>query len=141
VKRKPITGDWPPFDAPLLREIAAAFRRRRKAIAYHRGLSCKREFSESAATALERLNLEAGGLRLSAWSDGAMWLAVCVPGLARRGAWAFQDTFHGDVRDVSAEAIVGMFEATLAQPFGADEARERERLRSVWARIGPYSDY
>jgi hypothetical protein len=139
VKREPVAGDWPSFDAPLLREIAAAFLRRRKAIAYHYGLSCEREFSESAAGAVERLNLEAGDLRLSAWSDGVMWLAVCVRGFGRGAGWAFKDTFHGDVRDVSAEALVAMVEATLALPFGANPDKERELLRGVWARVRPSS--
>jgi hypothetical protein len=136
--REPVAGDWPTFDAALLREIAAAFLRRRKAIAYQTSLSCEREFSESAASAVERLNLQAGRLRLSAWSDGVMWLAVCVRGLGRGAGWAFKDTFHGDVGDVSAEALVGMVEATLALPFGADAVKEREQLRGVWARVRPY---
>jgi len=70
VNRDPVAEDWPTSDAPLLRGIAAALQRRRKAIAYHVGLSCEREFTESAAGVVERLNLEAGHLRLSAWSDG-----------------------------------------------------------------------
>src|SRR5437879_1181008 len=89
VKPEPVAGDWPTFDAPLLRDIAAAFRRRRKAIAYCAGLSCGREFTESAAGAAERLNLDAGALRLSAWPDGVMWLAVCVRGSGRGAGWAF----------------------------------------------------
>jgi hypothetical protein len=139
VKRKPATEGWPTFDAPLLREIAAAFRRRRKALAYRVGLSCERQFTESAEGATERLNLEAGDLRLSAWSDGVMWLALCVRGFGRGAGWAFKDTFHGDVQDVSAEALVGMVEATLALTFGADPDQERERLRGVWARVRPYA--
>lgn len=49
VKQKPVIESWPAFDAPLLREMAAEFLRRRKAIAYQAGLSFEREFSESAA--------------------------------------------------------------------------------------------
>jgi hypothetical protein len=88
---------------------------------------------------VERLDLEAGSLRLSAWSDGAIWLGVCVRGFGPSGGWAFKDTFHGHVGDVSAEALVGMVEATLALPFGADAVKEREHLRSVWARVRPYA--
>jgi hypothetical protein len=139
VKRESTTGDWPTFDAPLLREIAAAFLRRHKAIAYHVGLSCDREFSESVAGAVERLNLDAGDLRLSVWSDGVMWLAVCVRGFGRNAGWAFKDAFHGDVQDVSAEALVGMVETTLALPFGAEPDKERQQLRGVWARVRPYA--
>ena len=139
MKREPVAGDWPTFDSPLLREIAGAFLRRRKAIAYRVGLSCEREFSESAAGAVERLNLEAGDLRLSAWPDGVMWLAVCVRGFGRGAGWAFKDTFHGDVQDVSAEALVGMVEATLALPFGSDAEKERQQLQLVWARVHPHA--
>jgi hypothetical protein len=94
VKQEPVVADWPTFESPLLREIAAAFLRRRKAIAYPGGLSCEREFSESAVGAVERLNIEAGDLRLSAWSDGAMWLAVCVRGFGRGVGWAFKDSLR-----------------------------------------------
>jgi hypothetical protein len=136
--RESVARNWPTFDAPLLREIAAAFLRRRKAIAYQASLSCERQFSEAAARTAERLNLEAGGLRLSAWADTTMWLGVCVRGPGRGAGWAFKDTFHGDIGDVSAKALVGMVEATLALPFGADAAEVRARLRGLWARIHPY---
>jgi hypothetical protein len=139
VKRKPVADNWPKFDTQLLRDIAAAFKRRRRAIAYQVGLSCEREISESAAGAMERLNVEAGDMRLSAWSDGVLWLGVCVPAFGRGAKWAFKDAFHGDTQDVSAEALVGMVEATLALPFGNDPPKEREQLREVWARVGPYA--
>jgi hypothetical protein len=129
---------WPAFDAPLLRGIAAAFARRRKAIASRSGLSCGREFTESAAGAVERLNLEAGALRLCVWADGVMWLTACVRGMGRGAGWAFKDAWHGDVQDVSAEALVGMVEATLALRLGSDPDRERRELRAVWARVHPY---
>ncbi len=131
--------DWPAFDAPLLRHLAAAFRRRRRAIAYQVGLSCEREFTESATGGVERLNLEAGDLRLSAWSDGVLWLAVCVRRPGCGAGHAFKDVFHGDVRDVSAEALVAMVEATLAMPLGADAVKEREHLRELWARVRPHA--
>jgi hypothetical protein len=130
--------DWPTFDAALLQAIAAAFRQRGKAIAYRAGLSCEREFSESAAGAVERLNLETGPLRLCVWADGVLWLAVSIRGAGRDAGWAFQEAFHGDVQDVSAEALVGMVEATLALTFGTDPERERQALRAVWARVCPY---
>ncbi len=130
--------DWPTFDAPLLRGIAAALQRRRKAIAYRSGLSCGREFTESAAAAVERLNLEAGALRLCIWADGVMWLAVCVRGCGRGAGWSFKETLHGDVQDVSAEVLVGLVEATLALRLGSDPQREREELRAVWARVHPH---
>ena len=142
MKRKPVTLAWPTFDAPLLRAVAAAFLLRRKAIKYHAGLACQREFSESATGTFERLNLDtgAGHLRFSIWADGVMWLAVCIRGSGRGAGWAFKDTFHGDVNDVSAEALVAMVEATLALPLGSDPDRERQQLRAVWTRVRPHAE-
>ncbi len=142
MKRKQDSDDWPTFDAPLLQDIAAAFNRRRKAIAYQADLCCQREFSESAMDAVERLNLDlhAGHTRLSVWADGVMWLTVCVRGFGRGAGWAFKDSFHGDVRDVSPGALVGMVEATLALPLGSEAGGERQQLRGVWTRVRPYAE-
>jgi hypothetical protein len=130
--------NWPNFDDPLLQEIAIAFLKRRKAITYHSSLSCEREFSETAIGTFERLNLNVGNLRLCIWSDGVIWLAVCVPGFGRNAGWAFKDTFYGLVKDVSADSIVGMVESTLAIPFGMDQAQEQHQLRTIWMRVHPY---
>jgi hypothetical protein len=139
VKRQPPAKNWPTFEAPLLQGIATAFLRRRKAIVYHRALSCERESSGSETGAAERLNLDASDLRLCVWADGVMWFGVCVRGFGPGGGWAFQDNFHGDVQDVPAEALVGMVEATLSVPFGSDPDKERQQLRDLWARVHPYS--
>lgn len=135
------SAEWPAFDAPLLRDVASAFLRRRKAIRYKAGLCCEREFSETAAGTFERLNLglRGGQVRLSVWADGAMWLSVCVKSRGRNSGWRFADSFHGTVRDVSAAALVGMTESTLALTFGADVPGEREQLRRVWARVFPHA--
>jgi hypothetical protein len=134
---------WPVFDSPLLAEIAAAFFRRRKAIAYKTGasggLSCTREFSETKAGTHERLNLDirGGHLRLSVWADGCLWLSVCVRAAGRNAGWAFQDAFHGDAGDVLAATLVTMVEATLELRLGAEPPAELEKLRSVWSRVHP----
>jgi hypothetical protein len=130
---------WPAFDSPLLRDVAAAFLSRRKALRYQAGLSCGRDFSETAGGVWERFNLDlrGGHVRLSVWADGSLWLSVCVAGRGRHTGWSFQDSFHGGMSDVSARALVGMVEATLALPFGEDPPRERERLRELWARVHP----
>ncbi len=137
-KRKP-AADWPTFDAPLLRDITSAFLRRHKGIAYKAPFSCEREFSETAEGVTERLNLDwwRGHLRLSIWADGLLWLLVCISGPGRRGGWSFMDNFHGEVLDVSAEALVGMIEATLELSFGTDPSAERAQLREVWKRVKP----
>jgi hypothetical protein len=127
------------FDAPLLRDVAAAFLRRRKAIRHKARLACERDFSETGEGAVERLNVDlpGGRLRLSVWADGVMWLSVCVRGKGRNSGWSFKDGFYGDARDVSAATLVGMLEATLGLTFGAGMLAERERLRQVWARARP----
>src|SRR6266542_6648813 len=96
VKRQRESYDeGPVFDSPLLQDVAAAFRRRAKAIRYQAGLSCEREFSETAEGVFERLNvdLHGGHMRLSVWGDGVLWLSVCVPGAGRNSGWAFKDSF------------------------------------------------
>src|SRR5262245_20936706 len=126
----------PTCASPLLPDIVAAVRRRRKAIAYKAGLSCEREFTETSDGAFERLNLDLrhGQVRLSVWADGGLWMSVSVPGKGRNSGWAFQDAFHGDVQDVSGGTLVGMLEAGVAQRLGADEAEEREQVRQRWKR-------
>ncbi len=137
MRQQPVPVSWPTFDAPLLQSVAAAFWSRHKAIAYHREVSCEREFSESGSGVVERLNLNVGDLRLSVWADGVMWLAVSVRGLGRSAGWAFKDTFHGEIHDVPSDELVGMVEATLALRFGTDPVGEQGRLRGVWARVRP----
>jgi hypothetical protein len=142
VARKPAdANNWPTFDAPLLQDVSAAFLRRRKALRYGAGLACEREFSEDAQGTHERLNLDLrrGHVRLSIWADGAMWFLVCQRGQGRNSGWAFKDTFHGDIHDVSAQALVGMVEATLKVQFGADATTERQQLREIWKRVRPYA--
>lgn len=109
----------PTFDSPLLRDVASALHRRRKAIAYRAGWSCDREFTESADRTVERLNLDLGGgdFRLSVWADGTMWLRLCVAAPGRNAGWAFLEQFHGSAEDVSAIALVAMVETTIAEPF------------------------
>ena len=138
-RRSAETGDWPVFDAPLLRDIAAAFRRRRKALRYRAGLSCGRGFSESADGTFERLDLDlpGRGVRLSVWADGSLGVSVCVRATSRNAGWAFQDAFHGDAEDVSPLTLVNMIEATLELRLGADPAAEHEQLRAVWSRVHP----
>lgn len=138
---------WPKFDSPLLQDVAAAFHRRGKAIRYRAGLSCEREFSETAGGASERLNLDlrpgGGDLRLTVWEDGVMWLRLCVAAPGRNAGWAFLEQFYGTIQDVSPEALVAMTEATIAAPFHpstSDSQEYRERLRTIWGRVQPWTE-
>lgn len=138
------TSAWPPCDAHLLQEIAAAFLKRRKAIVHKAKLSCDREFSESAAAILEKLHLDVRvaharlSLGLSFWADGVMWLGLCVSQPGRNAGWAFKDNFNGNVLDVSAAALVEMAEMTLALRCDSDSIAESRKLREIWARVGPW---
>jgi hypothetical protein len=139
-KRTTVTEHWPVFDAPLLQAVVAAFKRRRKAIAYHTNLTCTREFCESSSEVIERLNLDlrSNSLRLSVWTDGVLWVRLCRRGLGRNTGWAFMDHFYGDAQIVPAEALVAMVEQTLGLPIGTELASEREQLRAIWTSIEPY---
>jgi hypothetical protein len=139
-RKRAKSAAWPVLDSPLLADVAAAFLRRRKAIAYRVGeVSCGREFSESASETFERFNLDlcGGHLRLSVWEDGCVWVSVCVRAAGRNAGWAFQDAFHGDARDVSATTLVGMVESTLQLKLGTDSVAGREQLRAIWGRVYP----
>ncbi len=145
MKRKQVEAPgWPQFEAPLLREVVAAFRRRRKALRNQAGLSCEREFSETDRGAFERLNFDlqpgCGDLRLTVWEDGVLWLRLCVPTYQRQGGWAFQDDFYGTTDDVSPETLVALVEATIRESFypgRSDPAAYRTRLRTIWRRVRP----
>jgi hypothetical protein len=139
MKRAAVTEQWPAFDAPLLQGIAAAFARRRKAIAYHSSLTCTREMSESTSGVIERLNLDlkSDSLRLSVWADGDLWLRLCRQAAGRNAGWAFMDHFYGDAQAVPVETLVGLVEKTLAIRIGADSASERQQLRTIWACVRP----
>jgi hypothetical protein len=146
-RKRPDEPPGPTFDAPLLQAVAGALLRRRKAIRYQAGWSCEREFSETDAGVSERLNLDLhpgdGDLRLSVWADGLLWLRLCVAGPGRNSGWAFLHSFSGSVLDVAPETLVGMIEATLAEPFLAgqsDPTAYRERLHTIWKRVQPCPD-
>jgi hypothetical protein len=137
MKRKPVVPNWPVFDAALLQEVSAAFLRRRKAIAYEAGLTCVRDFSESATRVTERLSLVSGHTQLAVWADGGLWVGVFVRGQGRNSGWAFRDVFYGDMLDVSAETLVGMLEATRLLCYWPEQDCKRERLRRIWSRVRP----
>jgi hypothetical protein len=154
MKRKQVQADvsgWPAFDAPLLQGVVSAFLRRRKAIRYRAEmLSCEREFSETGCGAWERLNFDLcpgyGQLRLSVWDDGTMWLRLCVAGFGRNSGWIFKEEFHGSINDVSPEALLGMIEHTIAEPFlpgyaeYSDPIEYRRRLWTIWGRVRPFKE-
>ena len=141
-RKKSSSGGWPGFDSSLLGDIAAAFLRRRKALAYSAALSCLREWSEGPDGATERLDFTRRDclgqiLQLSVWADGRLWVAVSVPGRGRNAGWAFADRFTGTALDVGPATLLGMVESTVAGTFEADPAAGREKLRAIWARVSP----
>jgi hypothetical protein len=137
MKRKSVVPNWPVFDAELLHDVSTAFLRRRKAIAYQAGLTCVRDFSESATRVTERLSLASGHTHLAVWADGGLWLGVFVRVQGRNSGWAFRDVFYGDVLDVCPETLVGMFEATRLLCYWPEQDCKQERLRGIWSRVRP----
>jgi hypothetical protein len=138
----PPSPGWPVFAAPVLRDVAAAFQRRRKAIGYHGRLSCGQEFSETATGSHERLNLDYESLpglqlRLSLWEDGTLWLRACIRRPGTNQGWAFLDHFYGTWHDLAPSELVENFEATILVCSGAVPAEAGERLRALWRTAGP----
>jgi hypothetical protein len=132
---------WPTFSAPLLREVAAAFRRRHRAIRYHGQLSCSQEFSETAVGSYERLNIDHEDrlrlqLRLSLWEDGACWLRACIRRPGWNSGWAFLDHFYVNLDGLTPAEVVEKFEVTIRLLAGDAAADRRESLRGLW-RVGP----
>jgi hypothetical protein len=137
----PAAPDWPEFAAPVLRDVAAAFLRRRKAIRYHGRLGCGRDFSETATGSHERLDLDFDGLlglrlRLCLWEDGTLWLRACLRRPGRNQGWAFCDHFDADWHDLAAAEVVAKFEATMLLCSGAAPVEGNDRLRALWRPAG-----
>jgi hypothetical protein len=133
--------EWPEFAAPVLREVAAAFLRRRKAIRYHGRLTCGQDVSETATGSYERLNLDFDGLlglqlRLCLWEDGVLWVRACVRRPGTNRGWAFLDHFYGDWRDLAPAELVTKFEATILLCSGAVTVEGNDRLRALWRPTG-----
>jgi hypothetical protein len=124
-RRRASPDGWPGFDAPLLREAAEAFARRRKALGYQADPSCRREFVEGWNGTRERLDLARTDLlgrciKLSACADGGLWVAVRVRGKGRNSGWSFADGFHSSALDVAPSTLVVMVASTVAMSFGSD---------------------
>jgi hypothetical protein len=143
-RRRASTEGWPEFDAPLLREVAEAFARRRKALGYQAALSCRKEFAEGEHGTCERLDLARAdfpgrSIQLSVWAEGGLWVSVRLRGRGRNSGWSFADEFRGSALDVGPSTLVEMLAATVAVSFdfGSDPPAERQRLRRVWGRVLP----
>jgi len=113
----------PDFESDLLWQVAIAVARRGKAIRYHGSLECSRAVEDH-----ERLNLDYTSclrfrVRLSIWSDGALWLGITKPGPSRTGGWAYCDEFHSRVRNLTPQDVAARFEQTVQSPTEA---------RSLW---------
>ena len=106
----------PDFESTRLWDIAIAVARRRKAIRHHGSLECSRAVEE-----YERLNLDFTGtsryrVRLSIWSDAAVWLGITKPGPS---GWAYCDEFHSRLGDFTPQHVVELFEQTVHSPTEA----------------------
>jgi hypothetical protein len=116
----------PHLESDLLWEVAVAVARRGKAIRYHGSLDFSRAVED-----YERLNLDYTSslrfrVRLSIWSDGALWLGITKPGPSRTGGWGYCDEFHSRLGDLVAQDVAERFEQTIHSPTEA---------RSFWPAI------
>ena len=106
----------PDFESDVLWGIAIAVARRGKAIRSWGTLELSRAIEE-----FERLNLDFAGssrfhVRLSIWSDGALWLGVTRPGPRRAGGWDHRDEFHSRLTGLGPRDVVERFEQTIQSP-------------------------
>jgi hypothetical protein len=109
------------FISVLLQNLAEAIELRGKAIRYHGILSVSRLIEEPG----ERLNVDITAIlghrvRLSVWSDGAIWLNVNKPGPRRAGGWEYNRKLRGQIEKECPAEIVSRLESTIAFPAEAD---------------------
>jgi len=120
------------FDTSALANLAAAFRRRGKAIRHHGEFSVTRETEGDD----ERLNADYSGrsklnLRLSAWGMGDWWFLACQSRPGRNGGWLFKHELRGKLDARPVEAIVKAFEDSMLLGYwAADE--QFAKLKEVW---------
>lgn len=126
------------FDEVLLDRIAVALGCRAKAIKYHTNrFACAREHE---ADGEERLNMDVEtledrptGVDLSVWPDGAIRLGVHQPSTHSKGGWAFAYKGRGNVLDLEAADVIGMFEETLSQMYGSTRPSDApDRIEQIW---------
>ena len=116
------------FISPALADLAAAFRRRSKAVRYHGKLMLSREAQDND----ERLNVDCCdlaklALRLSVWSSGDWWLLACKPRPARDGGWLFKYELRGNLGRWDAEETVQWFEDSMLLTYTDQDCSARSR--------------
>ena len=125
--------------SPLLASLAAAFDRRRRALAYR---TERFELtSEIEADGHERLNVDAltgrTQVRSSFWDDGSVWFRACHPGPSGTGGWEFMLCFSGEINDIDCDELVEMFERSQESAHGKDPQRHSQDILSHWKRVNP----
>ena len=136
--------DLDSFENPLLRECAAAFERRGKAIRYNtKGFAIERAVE---ADGRERLNVGVsarGGrpasTRFCLWSDGALWFQAAKPGVSARGGWDFQFSFSGTLGDLPPDELVSTFESGLVAVNHRGGSDVEARVLLLWSRVQPFT--
>jgi hypothetical protein len=127
---------WPTFDAPLLKRLAEALRRRSRAIRYKAmTLTCGRDWSETPEGVFERLNVEVhwpAHILLSVWSDGEMWLRACRAAPGTNAGWEFQVQFYSDLREIEPALVVEKFEASMDLCYGPQSPERVGQLLELW---------
>ena len=122
----------PSFEWLALDAVAAAFRRRGKAIRYHGKLSVTREIDAGE----ERLNVDYSGLfklqlRLSVWSTGDWWLLACQPRPGRAGGWLFKHELRGELANRVAVVLVKSFEDSMLVGYWS-APEQLTKLQELW---------
>ena len=133
---------WPIFETPKLAALQGAFACRRTALQHHsRVFECNRQIEKG----YERVNFDYTSeqtplteIRLSAWSDGVMFLRACQ-GSKKKG-WIYNVRFYGNLSEVAPEEVVVMFETTLVTSTQSKPSECEGDIWSVWKDVEPHME-
>ena len=121
--------DWPKPQSNLLSEIVLAFQNRSKAIKYNLN---KWTMDLEEDEGYERLNIDASvllhNIRLSIWSDGAMWIRVCS---GNKNGWVTNYSFDLDLGENSSSSVIDRFVETLIF------FESNDRVEEIWSNFNP----
>ena len=126
------------FESEFLESLAAAFRRRRKAISHgSQQASCAKVYESTARQKLERLEIHIqmrtrGKFRLHAWPDRMVWLDARK---SAKAGWAWEWTLDGRLLgQADIGLIIGAVEKSL-ELFYEIDGPQVHKFAPVWIRL------
>lgn len=122
-----------------LKSVADAFRRKSKSLGYADDWTCEHTMEGG-----ERLDIDfdvsrgATSVRLSFWSDGAMWVRAARRADGANAGWAFVWAFHGRWTAVRTAQLVEIYEASRLHLVPS--ATSESAFLDVWSPVLPTID-